>query len=70
MTWMDGQGHRLWGSPGLFAVDGTGTAVAVALLAVLVVRSGVTKTVEPVRDEAGRRRGGEGGESIKAVVTE
>jgi MFS family permease len=46
MTWLDGQGHRLWGSPGLFAVDGFGNVIPILLLWVLVARSGVAKVSE------------------------
>jgi predicted MFS family arabinose efflux permease len=41
MTWLDGQGHRLWGSPGLFAVDGFGNVIPILLLFVVVARSGL-----------------------------
>jgi hypothetical protein len=46
MTWLDGQGHRLWGSPGLFAVDGIGNIIPILLLILLVVRSGVAKMTD------------------------
>lgn len=48
MTWLDGQGHRLWGSPGLFAVDGIGNVIPTLLLFLLVARSGVAKTSSQV----------------------
>lgn len=46
MTWLDGQGHRLWGPPGLFAVDGFGNAIPILLLCLLVARSGVAKRTD------------------------
>lgn len=44
MTWLDGQGHRLWGSRGLFAVDGIGNVIPILLLFVAVARSGVAES--------------------------
>ncbi len=52
MTWLDGQGHRLWGSPGLFAVDGIGNAIPSLLLFLLVARSGVAKPADRTMEAA------------------
>lgn len=46
MTWLDGQGHRVWGTPGLFAVDGVGTVVPTLLLFWVVARTGVAKMAD------------------------
>ena len=43
MTWLDGQSHRFWGAPGVFAVDGLFSAVPILLLFWLVARTGVDK---------------------------
>jgi MFS family permease len=43
MVWLDGQGHRLWGSRGLFVVDGVGNVIPILLLLLVVARSGVAK---------------------------
>jgi PAT family beta-lactamase induction signal transducer AmpG len=55
MTWLDGQGHRLWGSAGLFAVDGVGNVIPTLLLFLLVARSGVAKMTDRSLEAAAAR---------------
>jgi hypothetical protein len=47
MTWLDGQGHRLGGTAGLFAVDGVGNIVPAVLLFWIVARAGVNVQARP-----------------------
>jgi predicted MFS family arabinose efflux permease len=52
MTWLDGQGHRLWGTTGLFAVDGLGNVVPILLLFWIVVGTGIDRAPERLETEA------------------